>query len=233
MNKKFLAGLIALILLGALIIISYFARPYLKQGRVSRLEKNAEKEIARGELIDAEILIRKALELKPSDSGLHFKLGKILEQEGVFDQAREQYSRARQGGQSPEAGYQVGVMSYKMGKPEEAEKIFSENLAGWPNHLPTLYQLGWLMARQGKCPEAIAYFERIVGIKPNEAEAYNNLGYCLYTMDQPEKARDLFKRALELKPDLDSAKKSLETIDADLAGNPQPGNTVEPCPECK
>lgn len=233
MNRKVLAGLIALLALGVLIIAGYFALPYFKTGRISKLEKKAESLIAAGDLIDAEILIRKALDLDPENPDLHFKLAQILEKEGVLDQAREHYLLASKAGKSPDPGYLAGIMTYKLGKPEEAEKVFTENLRTWPEDIPTLYQLGWLLARKGNCLDAIGYFEKIVAIKPLEAEAYNNLGFCLYTLDQPEKAKKMLQRALEINPNLESAKKSLQTIEADLAEKTLPGATAEPCPNCK
>ncbi len=229
MNRKVLFGL-ALLLAPLLLIAFYFGRPYLQKKRIARLEAQAQKLLAAGELIDAELALRKALELDAADPELHFQLGRVLEKEGVLDQARDQYLEAGKAKKIPDALYAAGIMAFKLSDQAEAERIFRENLRSWPEHVPTLYQLGWMAGRKGKCGEAVPYFEKIITVAPAEAEAYNNLGYCYYTLDQLEPARDMFKKALELKPDFESAKKSLETVEQDLAApaSEQPGSTAEP-----
>jgi Flp pilus assembly protein TadD len=228
-NRKTLYGLV-LLLAPLLLLAVYFGRPYLQKKRIARLEAQAQQLFASGELIDAELALRKALELDAADPELHFQLGQVLEKEGVLDQARDQYLEAGKARKIPDALYNAGVMAFKLSDQAGAEKTFRENLRSWPEHVPTLYQLGWLTARTGKCPEAIPYFEKIITAAPGEAEAYNNLGYCYYLLDQLEPARDMFKKALELKPDFESAKKSLETVEQDLAApaSEQPGSTAEP-----
>jgi tetratricopeptide (TPR) repeat protein len=229
MNRKIIIGLIAFMALGAIIIATYWARPYIKKARISRLEQKAETEISRGDFIDAEIVLRKALAIDPGNADIHFKLGRVLESEGVLAEAKENYLMASQSKMSPEPGYKAGLMAIMLGNPEEAEQIFNENILQWPEHIPTLYQLGYLLAKKGEYEEAIEHFEKIIIIAPNEAEAYNNIGYCFYNLEQKEKARDMFKKALELKPDFESAKKSLESVEEDLqeSGASPSGNKIK------
>ena len=229
MSRKTLFVLV-LILVPLLLIAFHLGWPFLQKQRTARLQTRAQKLLAQGELIDAELVLRKALQLSPSDPELHFRLGKVLEKEGVLDQAREQYLEAGKAHKIPDALYNAGLTAFKLGDPAGAEKTFRENLASWPGHLPTLYQVGWIAARKGKCSEAVPYFQKIIAAAPSEAEAYNNLGYCYYTLGQLEPARDMFQKALELKPEFDSAKKSLETVEQDLAATPseQPGATAPP-----
>jgi len=217
MNRRVVAGLIALLVLGALLFASYFLRPHFRARKINQMQKNAEEKIKAGEYLDAELILRKALKIEPDNSEINFKLGQVLEKQGILNEAQEYYFKSAKNAKSPEPAYSAAITAYKMGKIDEAEKLFQAVVANYPNDIPSLYQLGWLLARKGDYANAVTYFERIVGIKPDEAEAYNNLGYCLYNMDQPERAKDMFKRALELNPELESAKKSLKTIEEELS----------------
>jgi Flp pilus assembly protein TadD len=232
-NWKIQAAVIGVLLVVSGIAIFFWVSPVRKDFKVSRLEKQADQAVSSGQLLDAEIALRKALETEPENSGLLVKLGSVLEKEGVLDQAKTAYLTAAKLGRSADPGFYAAMVSLRLNEPEDGERLFLENLQNWPEHTPTLYQLGALMAKKGKYQEAVKYFEKITSVDPKEAEAWNNLGFCWYNLDQLEKARDMFKKALEINPNLDSAKKSLQTVESDMAGNPQDGSTAKTCKECK
>ena len=223
---------------GALLVISgiaifFWISPGRKASKISRLQKQADQAISSGQFLDAEIVLRKAVELDPNNPDLLLKLGSVLEKEGVLDQAKKTYLEALGAGKSPEPGFNAAMVSLKLNDPEDAERLFLENNRLWPDHTTTMYQLGAIMAKKGKFQEAAKYFEKITVLDPKEAEAYNNLGYCYYSLEQLEKARDMFKKALEINPNLETAKKSLQTVESDLAGQPQDGSTAKTCKDCK
>jgi len=226
-----LIGLITLTITGALILFLF--RPGAGMSRVERAEKMAGEAIAAGNFLDAEVVLRKALERSPKDPRLLFKLGVVLEKQGVLDQAKESFAAAAAAGNDPEAGYNAGMTALKLNRQDEAESYLQENNRSFPSHVPTLYQLGTILAKTGRYDEALPYFRKIVELEPNEAEAYNNLGFCYYSLGQLEKARDMFNKALELKPDFESARRSLETVEDDLSGKPLSGSTEEKCADCK
>jgi len=231
---------IQLIALGALLVITgiiifFFLSPGARARKNSRLQTQADRAISAGNFVDAEVALRHALEVAAEDPDLLYKLGTVLEREGVLGQARDSFIAASRARKSPEPGYAAGMVSLKLNQREEAENFFKDNNLNWPDHLPTLYQLGAILANKGKCGEAVKYFEKIIQLQPSEAEAYNNLGYCYYSLGEMEKARDRLKKALELRPGFEAAQKSLETVEADLAGKPQPGATVKEkaCKTCR
>lgn len=232
-NRKVQAAIAGVVLVISGLAIFLWVNPGRKTSKISRYQAQAEKAISAGQFLDAEIVLRKALEAAPDNPDLLFKLGVVLEKEGVLDQAKKAYLQALRANKSPEPGFNAGMVSLKLSEPEDAERLFLDNHREWPKHIPTMYQLGAMMANRGKYEEAIGYFEIIIGLDPKEAEAYNNLGYCYYSLDQLEKARDMFNKALSLNPGLESAKKSLETVESDLAGNSQDGSTTQKCTDCK
>ena len=230
---KIQAVIIGIFLVISGIAIYFWTSPGRKGAKVSRFQKQADRAISSGHFLDAEISLRKALDIDPENPELWLALGTVLERQGVLDQAKQAYESAAKANKSPEPGFKAGMVSLKLNEPEDAERLFLENSRNWPEHTPTLYQLGAIMAKKGKYQEAIKYFEKITALEPKEAEAWNNQGFCYYSLEQPEKARDMFKKALEINPGLDSAKRSLATVEADLAGKPQDGSTAKTCKDCK
>jgi Flp pilus assembly protein TadD len=217
------------------VLIFFFLSPGARTRKISRLQNQADRAIAAGNFVDAEVALRRALETAPEDPELLYRLGTVLEREGILDQARDSFLSAAKARKSPEPGYSAGMVSLKLNQREEAEKFFRDNNQNWPEHLPTLYQLGAILANKGRCAEAVKIFEKIVQLKPAEAEAYNNLGFCYYTLGELEKARASLQKALELRPGFEAANKSLETVEADLQGKPQAGTTAKEkaCKTCK
>jgi len=213
-------------------VLLFFLNPGVQARKVDRMIKDGDRAVSAGQLLDAEILLRKAADKQPDNPDLQLKLGTVLEKEGVLEQAKEQYVAASKAKKIPEPGYQAGMVALKMNNRDEAERLLLENIASWPSHVPTLYQLGAIYAKQGKYEEAIKYFSKIVETEPKEAEAYNDLGFCYFSLEQPQKAKEMFLKALEINPNFESAKKSLETVEADLAGKPQQGSTAQKCPDC-
>ena len=231
-NWKIQAVMIGIFLVISGIAIFFWMSPGRKASKISRFQKQADRAISSGHFLDAEISLRKALDIDPENPELWLALGAVLERQGVLDQAKLAYQAAAKANTSSEPGFKAGMVSLKLNEPEDAERFFLENSQNWPEHTPTLYQLGAIMAKKGKYQEAIKYFEKITTVDPKEAEAFNNLGFCYYSQDQLEKARDMFKKALEINPGLDSAKRSLQTVEADLSGKPQDGATAKTCKEC-
>jgi Flp pilus assembly protein TadD len=232
-NWKVQAAVIGALLLlsGAAILIWHNLGQ--KDSRVARFTKQADQALSSGRFLDAEIAIRKALEIEPNNPLLEIKLGQVLERQGVLDQAKSAYITAQKANLSAEPGFLAGMVSLRLSEPQDAERLFLENNQAWPDHAPTLYQLGAIMAKRGKYQDAVKYFEKIVTIDPKEAEAYNNLGFCYFSLGQTEKAREMFKKALEINPNLDSAKKSLQTLESEQSGAPEDGATAKTCKECK
>jgi len=232
-NWKVQAVVIGLLLLFSGVGIFYFLSPSGRARNVLRLEKQADQAVAAGQLLDAEILVRKALEVEPNAPDLLLKLGTVLEKEGVLSQAKDVYVQASAAKKSAGPGYYAGVVALKMNDRGEAERLFVENNLNWPEHVPTMYQLGAILAKKGQYKEALPFFQRVTELEPNEAEAYTNLGFCYYNLEQPEKAKEMYLKALELNSNFEPARKSLQAVEADLTGKPQQGLTSEKCPTCR
>jgi tetratricopeptide (TPR) repeat protein len=232
-NWKIQAVIVGAILVLSGIAIFFYLSPGSSAEKIERIGKKADAAVSAKNYIDAEVLLRKGLESYPNDPDLLLKLGNVLEKEGVLDQAREAYLSSAHAKKSAEPEYQAGMVALKLNEQDEAEKLFLDNNKDFPDHVPTLYQLGAIMAKQGKYDEAITYFQKITSLLPSEAEAYNNLGFCYFSMEQPQKAKEMFLKALAINPNFEAAKKSLETVEADLAGKPQQGSSAQKCKDCK
>ena len=232
-KKKLRAWLLIILFFLVLAVIGYFLSPQAKRHQAKKLQAQAQEKIARGDYLEGEIYLRKAIEKEPNNSELRVQLGEVLEKQGVLEEAKEEYLRAFELKPEPEPRYKAGMVLLKQGKREEAEKLFEENLSEYPEHIPTLYQLGWLNARVGKFEQAKEYFQKIIKLKPDEAEAYNNLGFCLYNLGQPEQAKEMFEQALKLRPNFPEAKKSLEMIEKELEEKEQKIESNQTCPVCE
>jgi tetratricopeptide (TPR) repeat protein len=103
------------------------------------------------------------------------------------------------GGQAEsKLSYGTDLMSNK--KLDEAEKIFTDLIAEFPdfaeahNKIATLFYLG------GKYLESVDECEIVLSLNPQHFGAWNGMGLCLFSLGNYEEAIQSFQSALGIQP---------------------------------
>jgi lipoprotein NlpI len=87
--------------------------------------------------------LNKALEANPKDAGVLALLGNFYYDAGMFDKARDYYSRSLESDPSnPNVSTDLGICFQRLGRPDEAIKQFRASLALDPKHWQSWLNIG-------------------------------------------------------------------------------------------
>ncbi|MBW4464192.1 MAG: DUF563 domain-containing protein [Pegethrix bostrychoides GSE-TBD4-15B] len=120
---------------------------------------------------------------------LYYNLGCVLQQQGQFAAAADQYSQAVALCQSQNSAGDTG----DVGDVAQA-KAYSN--------------LGYVLAQQGRWQAAIQAYKQAIQLQPNQASLHSNLGRVLFRQD-PGAAIAAYRQAIQLQPDLSLAHHNL------------------------
>ncbi len=94
-----------------------------------------------------------------------------------------------------------GLALYKSGEYEEAETIFRETIAKYPQVAEAHNNLGLILRKQGKTNEAIKQFQMAIKIVPEFYGSWHALGTTCLMQGENEKALQYFSQAISIDPD--------------------------------
>jgi predicted O-linked N-acetylglucosamine transferase (SPINDLY family) len=97
-----------------------------------------------------------------------------------------------------EQAFELGLRQQQSGRPAEAEQVYRQILAQYPQHVPSLHMLGVLLSETGHQDEAIPLLRRSVDLLPDRPEPRVNLGLALARVDQLGQAAEAYRAALSL-----------------------------------
>ncbi len=86
------------------------------------------------------------------------------------------------------------------GRYEEAENMWRQLLADFPDQPQPYVGLGVLLSDLERHTEAYDFYKKAVTIAPGEFVAWRQFGHCLYNLRQYEPASTAFKKSIALKP---------------------------------
>ncbi len=113
-----------------------------------------------------------AIELSPSDPGLHMEAGRTLATLGRHDEAARQYQAAVElNPDDPQLHMQLGVELGRLGRPALAEKEFRQILRLSPDLVPAHLNLGIALYEQQMVGDALEQFEDVLKRNPDNATA--------------------------------------------------------------
>jgi predicted O-linked N-acetylglucosamine transferase (SPINDLY family) len=92
------------------------------------------------------------------------------------------------------------VAHHQAGRLAEAEQLYRQILARFPDHPDTLHLLGVLAGQAGNPGAAIVLIERACALNPGIAAYHGNLGESYLRAGRPEDSLASFRRAIELEP---------------------------------
>src|ERR1700727_2786173 len=95
---------------------------------------------------------------------------------------------------------QVAISHHQAGRLAEAEAIYRQVLARFPDYADALHLLGTLACQTGALEVAIDLIGRAIAVCPGEAAYHLNLGESYRRAGRRDDAIASFGRALELRP---------------------------------
>jgi protein O-GlcNAc transferase len=107
---------------------------------------------------------------------------------------------------------QMAIEHHQGGRLAEAEGIYRQILASFPDHTDALHLLGVLAGQLGRAEMAIDLIRRAIAIDPAVAEYHSNLGEAYRRSSQLDAALASLRRALELSPDVADAHTNLGLV---------------------
>ncbi|MHC4720583.1 MAG: tetratricopeptide repeat protein, partial [Planctomycetota bacterium] len=157
---------------------------------------------------------KKALEGKidrlPDKAYSYFYLAELCYNDGLPDQAIDNYSRALKiKPDFADAYYSLGVVLAQQGGLAQAVEHYTRALQIRPGFVEAHNNLGHALARMGRHDQAVKQFNRSLQIDPENPETYSNLGAILVKQDKLDQAVANFRKALQLKPDFPDAQSNL------------------------
>ena len=170
-----------------------------------------------GKLKEAEILTRKAIELKPDLAEAYSNLGSILKDIGQLKEAESSLRHAiKLKADLPEAHFNLGNILSRLDNSKEAEYYYRKAIKFKPTFAEAHNNLGNTLKDLGKLKEAEILTRKAIELKPTFAEAYSNLGNIMRDLGKIKEAEILTRKAIELKPDLAESYSSLGNIMRDI-----------------
>jgi tetratricopeptide (TPR) repeat protein len=144
-----------------------------------------------------------------------FTYGVAMFQHGYLDQAAASFEQVvASKPNDPEAYYNLGTLSLRRNKFEEARTYLQKTLELKPNYPEAWNNLGMMAAQQGHADEAIQNFQQSLKLRPNYAIALLNLGNIYRRQHAYDKSQDCLNKALELQPDDPEINYSLGMLNA-------------------
>lgn len=105
-------------------------------------------------------------------------------------------------GQAPELAPARGELLARLGRPDEALKIYERLLQRYPGDEDLLYARAFMLERMDRVDEALEQMRALLKRNPDDPTALNALGYTLADRtDDYREAHRLIERAYELAPD--------------------------------
>ncbi|MDX2198146.1 MAG: tetratricopeptide repeat protein [Phycisphaerae bacterium] len=126
----------------------------------------------------------------------YFAYGHLLERQGQFAQAAEQYEKALAAQpRFPSANNRLGITYNKLGRHDEASVQFQLALSSSPNDVQMLNNLGYSQFLEGKYAEAERTLRGAIQVRPDFTRAQMNLGLVLAKQQRWADAYQAFSSA--------------------------------------
>jgi len=161
----------------------------------------------------AEILLRRAIELKPDFANAYSNLGNILRDLGNLKEAESSLRKAIELKPDFANAYSnLGMIQNDLGNLKEAESSLRKAIEMKPDFANAYSNLGMILNDLGNLKEAESSLRKAIELKPDFANAYSNLGMILNDLRKFKEAESSLRKAIEFKPDFANAYTNLGSI---------------------
>jgi len=153
---------------------------------------------------------RKALEIQPDDSDLHFALGRAYAFAGAGQQAIEEYRRTLE--LEPDRALpwvNMGIVHAARNRPQQAIEAYRTAMEINPREPLSYFNLGNLHLRAGRYGQAADAYRRALEVDPGLASAYFNHTRALIRLRRFPAALDTVQLGLEYRPENETGQKML------------------------
>ena len=155
--------------------------------------------LAEGQVAEAVIEYRNAVQKDPLSFDAHTKLGDILAQVGDLGNAALEYIRAADlKAEEPNAHVKAGGLLLALGRTDDTRDRAERALREDPEHLPAQLLLAQALAGAGDLDAAVVAAERAVELHPAESGPYVTLGSLRVQLGETERALEAVNRAIEV-----------------------------------
>ena len=160
----------------------------------------------RGDLLQAEQLYRRILQLQPAHDYTLNLLGVLVSQKGDHQEGEKLFARAITIDPTV-ADYHnnLGLARQQQGKLPEAAQSFRQAIQINPEYTQAWWGLGNVSVEMEVPQTAIDAYQKAISISPDFLPAYNNLGNVYSTFRLYAKAHQVLDKVIELKPDFAEA----------------------------
>jgi tetratricopeptide (TPR) repeat protein len=152
-----------------------------------------------------------ALQLRPSEPGLHEELGDIYWKQNQLEKAESSFGdELKIDGESLSATYKLAMVSLEHSKPETTVTLLAELLRRAPRYPDARYQLGRAEAQLGQVDAAIGSFSAVV-VDQQQAggdalrQSYYQLAQLYRRAGRPDDSRKALESFMRLKQEADAA----------------------------
>ncbi|MBN1827257.1 MAG: protein kinase [Candidatus Eisenbacteria bacterium] len=152
-----------------------------------------------GDPTRAELVYRRAVELRPGDHWMRCNLAFFFLSRGRYEEAAEEYRRvARIAPENPSGYSHLGVAYNALGRWEEARDAFLRSIEIEPNY-GALANLATLYFTAERYADAAETYGRTLAIDSTDYRVWGNLASCLSLLpDREEEKRLAYERAARL-----------------------------------
>jgi len=159
-----------------------------------------------GKLEDAEIILRKAIKLRPDFAQSYLNLGRILKDLGKIKESELATIKAiKLRPDYAEAYYNLGNTYRTTGRLQKAKSMISKALTINPNLANAHFNLGSILKDLGKLSEAEESTRKAIELNPNNENYYFNLGAILSDLGRLKQAKKSWEKAIYLNPKFENA----------------------------
>jgi len=160
----------------------------------------------RGMLDTALVMIRKAIELDPLSSEVHYHLAKIYYLQGNWDLAETEYQQALKLKPEHIGAYVDLAQMYMQQRLWDKALEQYNSILKFRIEIPGVYSnIGDIYLRQNKPNEAVKYFKTALKLQDDFVLSHFGLARAFSKMEQMDEAINEFEKTVQLKPDFTEA----------------------------
>ncbi len=152
---------------------------------------------------EAEIILRRRVELENLTPEIWARFGDTLDAQKKTNEAIAAYEKAV--ALTPDSitlRYALGALFWKAIRYDEAEKVFLEILKREPNEPRASFNLGDIYLTRGEAEKAVPFLETAMKAFPDEFDTRFALGRAYLSVGQTEKAVEELQTAVKLNPQI-------------------------------